>query len=74
MFRTQDYAHQWFDCCRNKQPARWMTHSSACYVVEQAFCNMLHFLDSKVAPERPALGVREFHSVGVSEIVCRLRR
>ena len=48
--------------------------NTACHVVEQAVGNMLHFLDSKVALERPALGVREVHSVGVSEVVCWLRR
>ena len=48
--------------------------SPACHVVEQAVGTMLHFLHSKVAPERPVLGVKEFRSVGASEVVSWLRR
>ena len=67
MFWTQDYAHQWFDGCRNKQLVGWMTPQfNSSHVDEQAFGNTLQFLDSKIALERPALGVREFHSVCVS--------
>ena len=47
----------------------WITPVRPSHCVEQFFRNVLQLLESKVAPERLALGVREFHSVGGSKVV-----